>query len=217
MPRNRAEMRASGSTTAAASKANLEFMTLVMVLVQGLKFAQCSCPHREDEDQPYAPGSPLSLPYSPLIGFQRSLKCKETIKVRGYVKKYLERMELSDNCSPLSNWTEVSQKLFLKSVLGEDAKTQVAGPGDIVRSCGREVYVGYYEKILHPEVGWALEQAPQGSGHSPSLTRVQEVFGQRSWVHGVTLGDGPVQCQELDLMSLLTLFQFSLFCDSVIL
>lgn len=40
MPRNRAEMRASGSTAAAASKANLEFMTLVMVLVQGLKFAQ---------------------------------------------------------------------------------------------------------------------------------------------------------------------------------
>lgn len=40
MPRNRAEMRASGSTTATASKANLEFMTLVMVLVQGLKFAQ---------------------------------------------------------------------------------------------------------------------------------------------------------------------------------
>lgn len=40
MPRNGAEMRASGSTTAAASKVNLEFMTLVMVLVQGLKFAQ---------------------------------------------------------------------------------------------------------------------------------------------------------------------------------
>lgn len=33
-------MRASASTTAAASQVNMEFLTLVIVMVQGLKFAQ---------------------------------------------------------------------------------------------------------------------------------------------------------------------------------
>lgn len=40
MPRNRIEMRASGSTTAAAGKVSVWFVTLVMVMVQVLKFAQ---------------------------------------------------------------------------------------------------------------------------------------------------------------------------------
>ncbi|RMB97149.1 hypothetical protein DUI87_26433 [Hirundo rustica rustica] len=37
-----------------------------------------------------------------------------------------------------------------------------------------EVYVSYQKKILHPEAGWALEQAPQRSGHSISLTEFKK-------------------------------------------
>lgn len=40
MPRNRIEVRASDSTTAAASKVNMEIVTLVMVMIHVLKFPQ---------------------------------------------------------------------------------------------------------------------------------------------------------------------------------
>lgn len=40
MPRNGMEMRASRSMTAAAGKVSMEFMKLVMVMVQVLEFAQ---------------------------------------------------------------------------------------------------------------------------------------------------------------------------------
>jgi len=36
------------------------------------------------------------------------------------------------------------------------------------------------KKILHGERGQALEQAPQGSSHSPMPVGVKEVFGQCS-------------------------------------
>lgn len=34
------------------------------------------------------------------------------------------------------------------------------------------------EKVFHAEGGWALEQAPQGVGHSTNPDRVQGAFGQ---------------------------------------
>lgn len=40
MPRNKTEVPASGSTTAAASKVSMELMTLLMVMVHVLKFLQ---------------------------------------------------------------------------------------------------------------------------------------------------------------------------------
>lgn len=61
--------------------------------------------------------------------------------------------------------------------------------------------------------GWAQEQAPRGSGQSTEPDRVPEAFGQYSWARGVILGDGLVQGQELDSMSLEGFFQFSLFCN----
>ncbi|KAJ7404291.1 hypothetical protein WISP_146768 [Willisornis vidua] len=63
---------------------------------------------------------------------------------------------------------------------------------------GNYTPVGYWKKIFHPEGGWALEQAPQGTGHRTKPDRVQEVFGQYPQAHDVTLGDDPVQNQELD-------------------
>ena len=51
--------------------------------------------------------------------------------------------------------------------------------------------------------------------YSTKPDRVQEAFVQRSQAHGVTLWDGPVQGQELDLMILQGPLQLSLFCDSV--
>ena len=81
-------------------------------------------------------------------------------------------------------------------------KQQQAEPG--------EVEAGYQEKVFHPEGAWALEQAPQGSGHSTKPERVQEAFGQLSQAHGVTLGvfcarpaaglndpDGPLPTQHI--------------------
>ena len=56
-----------------------------------------------------------------------------------------------------------------------------------------KVWGGYQENVLHPEGGWALEQAPQGSGHSTKPGRIQEMFGQCSQAHGVILG---VSCSK---------------------
>lgn len=41
---------------------------------------------------------------------------------------------------------------------------------------------------LHPVNGWALEGNPQGSSHRTKPDKVQELFGQYSQTHGVTLG-----------------------------
>lgn len=38
--------------------------------------------------------------------------------------------------------------------------------------------------------------------------RVPEAFGQYSQAHDVSLGDGPLHGQELNLMSLVDVFQF---------
>lgn len=47
--------------------------------------------------------------------------------------------------------------------------------------------------MFHPEGGWAVTQAPQGSVHSPKLDSVQELFEQCSQAHGATRG---VLCRE---------------------
>lgn len=44
------------------------------------------------------------------------------------------------------------------------------------------------EKVFHPDGGWALEQAPQGSDHSTKPDRVQGVFGQHSQAHVLIVG-----------------------------
>lgn len=67
--------------------------------------------------------------------------------------------------------------------------------------------------VSHPEGGWALEQAPQDSGHSPRSARVQEAFEQCSQTF-VTLGVS-VQDQELDWMILIDPFQLSIVHDSM--
>lgn len=35
-----------------------------------------------------------------------------------------------------------------------------------------EIEVGYKKNVLYAESGWALEQAPQGSGHGTNSDRV---------------------------------------------
>lgn len=57
-----------------------------------------------------------------------------------------------------------------------------------------EAEVGYEEKVLPPEGGCALEQAPQSSsGHGTKHERVQEDFEQCSEGQVVALGKSPVQ------------------------
>lgn len=41
----------------------------------------------------------------------------------------------------------------------------------------RGVWVGYQEKILSPEGGWALDQAPQASGYGTKPGGAQKAFG----------------------------------------
>ena len=48
-----------------------------------------------------------------------------------------------------------------------------------------EGQAGCQEKILHPDGGRALGQAPQGSSHSTEPAGAQEVFGQHSQTHGL--------------------------------
>ncbi|KAJ7410505.1 hypothetical protein WISP_107936 [Willisornis vidua] len=67
--------------------------------------------------------------------------------------------------------------------------------------------------LSNPERNWALDQ---GSGHSTKADRVQEPFGQCSQAPDLTLGDGPVQGQELDSMILVDTFQLNIFCDSIV-
>ena len=43
-------------------------------------------------------------------------------------------------------------------------------------------------KVLHRDGGWALGQAPQGSGHSSEPAAVQETFGQCSQTNGLIFG-----------------------------
>lgn len=52
--------------------------------------------------------------------------------------------------------------------------------------------------------------------HSTKPDRVRDAFGQHTWARGVTLGDGPVQGQELDLMVLVSSFQLRILSDFVI-
>lgn len=51
------------------------------------------------------------------------------------------------------------------------------------------------------------------SQHQPD--RDQEAFPQCSHTHGVVLGDGAMQAQELDLMIPGGPFTLSIFCDSL--
>ena len=50
------------------------------------------------------------------------------------------------------------------------------------------VRMGVKGKVLHPEGGRALEQAPHGSGHVTEPAGVQEAFGQWSQTHGLIFG-----------------------------
>lgn len=55
------------------------------------------------------------------------------------------------------------------------------------------------KKVFHPEGGWRLKQAPQGSGNSPKPDRAQEAL-DNVLRHRVRLLGCLVQSQELDLM-----------------
>lgn len=81
-----------------------------------------------------------------------------------------------------------------------------------------EVQVGYVEKILPWEGGWALEQAPQGSGRGTQLVQVRECSQSLDGAlsHRVSILGGPVWGQELDSIILMCQFQLRLFCDSII-
>jgi len=58
----------------------------------------------------------------------------------------------------------------------------------------------------------SLEQAPQGSGHSPEPVRVQGMSGQCSYSYGLVLGS-PESSRELDSMILMGSFQLMIFYD----
>ena len=51
-----------------------------------------------------------------------------------------------------------------------------------------EGQAGCQGKVLHPEGGRALGQAPQGSGHSIEPAGVQEAFGQLAQALGLIFG-----------------------------
>lgn len=50
----------------------------------------------------------------------------------------------------------------------------------------QEVQIGYQDKVLYWEGGWALEQVPQGSGHGTDLDGVQWASEQHSQTYGLT-------------------------------
>jgi len=74
-----------------------------------------------------------------------------------------------------------------------------------------ESQVEYQERVLHWEGGWAVEQAPQGSGHDTELAGVQEASGDGSQTHGLILD--PVWSQELNSVIIMRPFQHRIFCD----
>ena len=67
-----------------------------------------------------------------------------------------------------------------------------------------------------PGGGWALEQAPQGSGHGPKLLefmkRLDNALSHTVWFLG-----GPVWSQELDSMILTDPLQLRIFHDTMFL
>ena len=65
------------------------------------------------------------------------------------------------------------------------------------------------------EGGQALEQALQGSGHSPKLPELKKHL-DKALCHMVCLLSGPTQTQELDSMILTDPIQLRLFRDSMI-
>ena len=66
-----------------------------------------------------------------------------------------------------------------------------------------------------PGGGWALEQAPQGSGHGPKLLEFKKRL-DNALSHTVWFLGGPVWSQELDSMILMGSFQLGLFSDSMV-
>lgn len=76
--------------------------------------------------------------------------------------------------------------------------------------------------ILHLELNGSTKEllgtgtAPQRRSYSTKPDRVQEAFGQCCQTHGVNLGDGPVQDQELNSVVPVGLFQLSIYCNSKI-
>lgn len=60
-----------------------------------------------------------------------------------------------------------------------------------------------------PRGGQAWGQAPQGRDHGTEPAGVWEVFGRCSQTHSLIFG--PVWSQELDLMTLVVLFQLRIF------
>lgn len=63
--------------------------------------------------------------------------------------------------------------------------------------------------------GLALEQAPQGSGLSPSLPELKKHLDSALRNVALILG-GLVQSQELNSRIAVDLFQLRIFCDSII-
>ncbi|KAJ7417690.1 hypothetical protein WISP_63254 [Willisornis vidua] len=87
--------------------------------------------------------------------------------------------------------------------------------GNVMKLCQKRFRSDIRKKVFHSEGGWALEQAPQGSGLSTKHDRVQELFGQCSQAHGVLLGNGPVQDQELDFDDPCESLPAMIFYDSI--
>lgn len=75
------------------------------------------------------------------------------------------------------------------------------------------VFLMYFFQVTASES--KMQNCLSKLSHSTKADRVQEAFGQCSRAHGVTLWDGLVQGQELDLVILVGSFQLSLFCGSV--
>ena len=73
--------------------------------------------------------------------------------------------------------------------------------------------IGCQGKVLHPEGGQALAQAPQGSAYGTKPAGAQEAFGQSYQTHGLIFGC-PVWSQGLDSMIFVNPFQVRAFCDS---
>lgn len=69
----------------------------------------------------------------------------------------------------------------------------------------------HIKKMLFTRGVWALEQSPQGSGHSSKPKRVQETFGQYCQTHGVTSG---VSCAALKLLQNFLVFMVSVWISS---
>lgn len=85
-----------------------------------------------------------------------------------------------------------------------------------MKLCQRRFRLGIRKKFFHPKGDWALEQGPQGSGHSTRLTNFKKHL-YKVPRHMVWFLWYSVQDQELDLMILMDTFQLSIFYDSVIL